>query len=138
MQWTFHRNGLKLIVETWRGDADDEYVLRIQSSSGYEWVETLSGDVRFRQRLLALEMQLAQENWAGSSSMADAAADPTLEAVLGERRTGTRDRRRATRMDRRGSRSTAQLKAEPATADRGRDPSGRNGSEDSSRARPPS
>jgi hypothetical protein len=84
MQWTFQRGGLELLVETRRAGRDGRYVLRILWPSGREQFETFPSEGSFRQRLLALEAQLANERWIrASESMLNDVAD-------GKRRAGGR------------------------------------------------
>jgi hypothetical protein len=118
MHWAFNRGGVTVHVEAWRVVATRQYSLRIVWPAGPEEVETFGDEMLFRQRLLALEIRLAQENWSGSASMMSDIVDRGLNGNRPlERRGGAAERRRMTRRDRRAAASIGLTKPAPAASD---------------------
>ena len=126
MHWSFHRDGLKVDVEAWRALADGHYALRIVWPEKLEQLETFVAEGAFRQRLLAVELRLAQENWSGPASMMNDIVDLGLnENGAVERRRAAAERRRVTRTDRRTGPSIRLTSAEPSSPDNGSSQGGR-------------
>ena len=115
MHWSFHRDGLTIHVEARCGLVDGNYAPRIVWPTGPERIETFAAEVAFRQRLLALEMRLAQESWLAPSSMMNDFVALGLDGNRPvEQRRPVVDGRRVPRTDRRTGGSIRIPDAEPS------------------------